>query len=271
MSPPGASRDAVTWLGWSTVLLEIGGARILTDPLLRRRVAHLRRAPGPVPEPPGDLDAVLVSHVHPDHLDVPSLRRLATGAPVVVPRGAGCYLRSRGIAGAVEVEAGGAIEVAGVTVRATRAEHGRRRRLSLLAAPALGFVVSGGRSAYFAGDTDLFPGMSDLAPDLDLALLPVAGWGRRLGPGHLNASRAALALRLLRPHVAVPIHWGTYAPVWTRPGAAAPWRIRPPWDFAREAARAAPEVVVAVLAPGERFELAAAGERGRTRAAEVRE
>ena len=85
---------------------------------------------------------------------------------------------------------------------------------------ALGYVINGGgHRAYFAGDTDLFDGMADLGA-LDLALLPVAGWGPSVGPGHLDPARAARALTLLRPRAAVPIHWGTLYPMGLR-------RLRP--------------------------------------------
>jgi L-ascorbate metabolism protein UlaG (beta-lactamase superfamily) len=85
--------DAVTWLGHSTVLLEVDGARLLTDPLLRRRVAHLRRRDVPVAA--ARIDGVLVSHLHYDHLDIPSLRALGRHVPLVVPRGGGRILRLR--------------------------------------------------------------------------------------------------------------------------------------------------------------------------------
>ena len=82
--------ERLTWVGHATVLLEIGGARLLTDPLLRTRLGHLRRhgAP-PAPEVTQDIDAVLVSHVHLDHLDVRSLRSVARTARVIAPGGAG--------------------------------------------------------------------------------------------------------------------------------------------------------------------------------------
>ena len=84
----------------------------------------------------------------------------------------------------------------------------------------------------------------ELVADVDLALLPVAGWGLRLPPGHLNPERAAEALQLLRPRIAVPIHWGTYSLT----GMRAP--ADPPQAFRRLAAELAPDVDVRVLAPG---------------------
>ena len=112
-------------------------------------------------------------------------------------------------------------------------------------------MVRGSRSVYFAGDTEAYPGMAALAAEaLDLALLPVWGWGPRLGPGHLDPRSAAGALALLRPRRAVPIHWGTYATAWARRRPAAAAR-EPAEEFARHAAVVAPEVEVVLLRPGE--------------------
>src|SRR5262249_19799049 len=120
-------------------------------------------------------------------------------------------------------------------------------------APALGYRLTGSKRVYFAGDTDLFPEMAELAP-LDLALLPVAGWGPRLPPGHLDARRAAEALRLLEPGTAVPIHWGTYSLITKRRQSDGAVRA-PAEEFRRLAAELAPEVDVHVLAEGESLEL----------------
>ena len=108
-------------------------------------------------------------------------------------------------------------------------------------------MIGDAPSVYFAGDTDVFDEMADLAP-LDVALLPVAGWGPRLGPGHMNAERAAQAAALLRPRVAIPIHWGTFHPTYARRGA---WFTDPPQEFAAHVADVAPSVEVRVLEPGE--------------------
>ena len=99
--------DRLRWLGHSTVLLELGGARLLTDPLLRGRILHLRRAAPLVDEPLDRLDAVLVSHLHYDHLDPPSLRRLDRAVTLVVPKGAGRVVRGSGFANVEELDGGG--------------------------------------------------------------------------------------------------------------------------------------------------------------------
>ena len=236
----------LTWIGHATVLIELDGVRLLTDPLLRNRVAHLRRVQPADSGAAGAIDAVLVSHVHYDHLDLPSLARLGRSTRLVVPRGAGRLLRGHGFEEVGEIEPGEELQIGPVTVRPTHAEHQASRGPLGTRAPSLGFVVAGSASVYFAGDTDLFEGMGALGP-LDVALLPIWGWGPSLGAGHLDPRRAAECAALLRASVAVPIHWGTYFPLYARPGA---FLTDPPEEFRRAAAELAPDTEVHVLSLG---------------------
>jgi L-ascorbate metabolism protein UlaG (beta-lactamase superfamily) len=134
-------------------------------------------------------------------------------------------------------------------VLAVAAVHDGRRVPVGAPTEALGFIVGGRRRVYFAGDTEPFAAMDELGP-VDLALLPVAGWGPSLGPGHMDPEEAAGACALLRAAVAVPIHWGTYL----RMGMGRRHREamhEPPRRFATEVAARAPETRVVVLEPGE--------------------
>lgn len=253
MSQP-RSHCAITWLGHATVLLEIDGVYLLTDPVLRDRIGPLVRIAAPVSaNAVGRVDAVLLSHIHADHADLPSLRLLARGVPVVAPRGAAQWLRQNGLPHVRELAAGESVVVNGLSVRATPAAHDPRRWPLGRRADPIGYLVEGGAVAYFAGDTDLFDEMTEMRERVDVALLPVWGWGRRLGPGHLNPERAARAAAIIAPRVAIPIHYGTFmlALPWQHP----PDRRRPARKFIELSKRLAPAVEVRLLAPGERAEL----------------
>ena len=230
----------ITWLGHSTVLIDVAGTRVLTDPLLRKRVLHMVRQVE-VPAPPDRLDAVLLSHLHHDHADLPTLRKLPGAFEVFGPPGT-----AKLVPGARELTPGDEVDVGLARLVATEADHDARR-MPWAPADGLGFVLDG---VYFAGDTDLFGGMAEIgAPGLDVALLPIWGWGPRLPPGHLDPERAAEATRLLAPRTVIPIHWGTYLRAGMRRGdLRAPARA-----FAHAVARTAPACDVIVLEPGESF------------------
>jgi len=238
----------LTYVGHATTLIEVDGVALLTDPLLRERFGHVSRiAPpaGPLPRP----DAILVSHAHRDHLDLPSLRRLA-GVPAIGPPAVAEILRSQGRT-VTTLLPGERTRIGPLDVVATPAVHDGRRAPMGPPREAIGFLVAGTQRVYFAGDTDVFDGMRELS-ELDVALLPVWGWGPRAGPGHLDPERAAQAVALLRPRLAVPIHWGTYASprVWWRADPRLPAR-----EFERLAAVHAPGVVVPILDPGDSMAL----------------
>ena len=239
----------VRWLGHATALLAIDGTRVLTDPVLRSRMGPLVRTARPAGVASvGPVDCVLLSHLHADHTDLPSLRMLEPGTPIVAPHPAARWLRRAGFEVAAELRPGEETRVGAARIIATEARHDPRRRPLGPAGAPLGYIVEGSRSAYFAGDTDLFDGMANLRGRIDVALLPVWGWGRTLGPGHLDPDRAATAAELIAPRIAVPIHWGTFA-------LGRPWRPvdDPAWParrFAELTAGRAPAVEVRVLAPG---------------------
>jgi L-ascorbate metabolism protein UlaG (beta-lactamase superfamily) len=243
---------SLTFLGHSTMLIEIAGTRILTDPLVFERLLLLRRMSSRLdPANHRDLDAVLISHLHVDHLHIRSLLEIGRETRVIMPAGGERLLTGHGFTRIEGVRPGEEVAVGPVRVTATFADHDGRRPPFGPTAPALGFVLEEGPTrVYFAGDTDVFPEMEALAANLDVAMLPVWGWGPRLGHGHMNPRTAALALRLLRPRFAVPIHWGTLWPYGF--GRVVPGRLTdPPREFASFARRYAPGVRVLLTPPGE--------------------
>jgi L-ascorbate metabolism protein UlaG (beta-lactamase superfamily) len=247
----------VNYIGHATVLVDIGRIRVLTDPILRDRVLFLQRhgpnpAPGLLEERPPDI--VLLSHLHYDHADLPSLRQLRATTTIIAPRGSGQYLERWAGVQVHEVTEGDRVQVADVEVTALPADHGQAHSIPRPMSACLSYVMRNRLSVYFAGDTDLFEGMVELGQefDLDLALLPVWGYSHRVGTGHLTPLTAAQALTRLKPDLAVPIHWGSLR--FMGPHSVWKWAHHlstPPYAFAEHAKHLAPETRVRVLRPGE--------------------
>ncbi|MEZ0490892.1 MBL fold metallo-hydrolase [Kineococcus sp. TBRC 1896] len=233
----------VTWLGHSTVTVDVRGPqgrlRVVTDPVLRAGLGHLRRRPRtPAASAWAGCDLALVSHLHHDHLDLPSLRRLRP-AVLVTPPGSSDWVRWRlGRPGThvVEVAVGQTRELPvrgrAVAVTALPAHHaGHRTGSGLSRAPLDAVAVQhlvrvpgafperdpGDLLLWAVGDTGEFERSDEVlvaggrAPDV--ALVPVGGWGHTLGPHHLDPRQAAELVARVRPGVSVPVHWGTLHPV----------------------------------------------------------
>jgi L-ascorbate metabolism protein UlaG (beta-lactamase superfamily) len=205
----------VTWLGHSTVVLDLDGVRLLTDPLLHRHAGVLRRRGGqPAVSAWARPDAVLLSHLHHDHAELRSLRLLGA-APVLTGPASATWVTRKGFPGR-GLEKGEWADVGVgslVSVRLVEAVH-HSRPMPHRPNEAHGHLVKGPSGVvWVAGDTALFPGMADLADlagaAVDVAIVPVGGWGPRLSPGHLGPVQAAVACRRSGARWAVPVHWGT--------------------------------------------------------------
>jgi len=264
----GGPSVAVRWLGHASVVLDLTvpderpgvtrRVRVLTDPLLRRHAGLLRRrGAAPVREHWCDADAVLVSHLHHDHAELGSLE-LVAGTPVLSAPSNVHWLASHGVRGVPVTDGWWRVPGTAVRVRAVTAVHGHRPMPHRPNA-AVGFLVAApGVRVWFAGDTAPYPQMADLPAlaggPVDLALVPVGGWGPRLSGGHMDPVQAADAVATVRAGAAVPVHWGTlHAPVSRRlpPG----WMDVAGPAFAAAARRRAPACAVHVLAPGEQVRL----------------
>lgn len=245
---------SLTYLGHSTTLVELDGMRLITDPVFSHRIFHLHRTHPPVEfSTIRHVDAVLISHLHFDHLDVASLRLFPCDTKFFVPVGASGLMKRFGFKNCQELHVGEAFKVGPVEGQAVMADHTSSRHPFGMEATAIGYVFHGGARIYFPGDTRLFPQMAAIGEDLDIVLMPVWGWGPHLGKMHMTPRQAAEALTLLKPRMAVPIHWGTYLPTgmgWMDPA----FHRTPPLDFSRHAQELAPDVRVQILKPGETME-----------------
>lgn len=246
----------LTFLGHSTVLIELEGLRILTDPILVDRLMFLTRVVRPVdPALFAAVDLVLISHLHMDHFDRLSLARLDSEPELVVGPGGRGLAQRWGWTRVTELAPGQSLQVGEVTVTALPAVHPGSRPPFGPRGTAVGYLIeSGAARIYFAGDTDLFPEMATmLSGELDVALLPIGGWGPRLGSGHLDPERAVEATARLQPRFAVPIHWGTLWPYGL--DRVSPGHLSgPPAEFARGLAEREAEIGARPLIalPGER-------------------
>jgi L-ascorbate metabolism protein UlaG (beta-lactamase superfamily) len=253
----------ITYVGHATLLLEVGGLRLMTDPILRQRILHLGRRNIPILDHwLHRLDAVLISHLHHDHLDYPSLRRLGPDVEIIVPRGAGILMQRNGFRHVTEIASGSQLRLGPLTLTAVHADHSGLRRPLGAEAEAIGYLIDDESAAegrkplpcvYFAGDTDLYGDMADLAGMVDVGLIPVWGWGPTLGPGHMDPYRAAEAVKLIRPRIAIPIHWGTLFPM-TVDLVTTAFLTDPPQQFRTFVSNLAPQVEVRVLEPGQHWE-----------------
>jgi L-ascorbate metabolism protein UlaG (beta-lactamase superfamily) len=247
---------ACTWWGHSTATVELGGTRVATDPLLVDRLFHLVRYGATPAAAAADADLVLVSHLHHDHCHLPSLARYGPDVPIVVPAGSEHLLRRLAGDRLVPVRPGDVVERAGVRVEVLFASHdGRRHPLARTDPPALGFRFGNDAgSCWYPGDTELRDDLADVDP-VDLALVPVGGWGPTLATGHLDPDEAATAVLRVGAHWAVPVHWGTFWPPGLQKVARANHErlfTTPGPRFAQALAGSGVEAVV--LTPGERAE-----------------
>jgi L-ascorbate metabolism protein UlaG (beta-lactamase superfamily) len=249
---------ALTWLGHATVVLDIDGVRLVADPLLRRHNGVLRRR-GDRPEVAtwSGADAVLLSHLHHDHAEVASLNMLR-GVPVLTARENAVWVDRKGLLGRGlhEGEWLPVGEQGRVSVRLVDAVH-HSRPMPHRPNATNGHLVRGPSGVvWVAGDTDLHPDMARLATlagaPVDVAVVPIGGWGPRLSPGHMGPAEAAEACRRSGARWALPVHWKTlHVPT----GKSFPrgWMDAAGPRFTAALARTAPPCVAVEVDVGERW------------------
>ncbi|MEM7311390.1 MAG: MBL fold metallo-hydrolase [Planctomycetota bacterium] len=263
---PPSSGLRVTWLGHSSSLVEIDGARVLLDPVFGKRVSPFAWAgPKRFFEPPmraselPPLDAVAISHDHYDHLDRPTIVELSSlDVPFVVPLGVGAHLERWGVAPEriTELDWWESHRVGPVTLTATPARHFSGRAMTMTDRDRTlwaGWALTGPEHrVYFSGDTAMFPGFAEIGERLgpfDAALVEAGAYSPLWRDVHIGPEQAVVACELVRGALLMPVHWGTFdlaMHAWTEPIE----RIL--------AAAASAGVPVAAPRPGASFEPASA-------------
>ena len=223
--PDDAAELAVTWFGHSSALLELDGARVLVDPVWGDRVSpsplvgptRLHQPPVPLAALP-QVDVVLISHDHYDHLDLPTVRAIVRGqaATFVVPLGIGEHLRSWGVPDEriVELDWDDATTVGGLTLTCTEARHFSGRFLSRNTTQWASWVITGPRHrVFFGGDTGYTPAFAGIGArfgPFDLTLLPIGAYNEAWRAVHMDPEEAVRAHGDLGGRVLLPVHWATF-------------------------------------------------------------
>ncbi len=253
--PPRAARSqlTVTWVGHSSLLIQLNGLNILTDPMWSERASPVQFAgprrwvrPGIAFEDVPPLDVVLVSHNHYDHLDAPTVRRLARAHPEafwIVPLGLAAFVRDRGVSAhrVRELDWWQEHIIGSLRIAATPAMHFSSRGIgdrgdTLWCGFALSSDGANGRHVYFAGDTGYHPEFGAIGErygPFDVALMPIGAYEPRwfMRYVHMNPEEAVAAFRALNARLMVPIHWGTFK-LTDEAMDEPPIRARAAWDAA---------------------------------------
>jgi L-ascorbate metabolism protein UlaG (beta-lactamase superfamily) len=223
----GIGQLRVTWVGHATMLLQVDGMNILTDPIWSQRCSPLSTVGPARVRPPGirfeDLpviDAVLLSHDHYDHMDVPTLRRLQRAFPnarMFAGLGNAAYLRTQGVYHVYDMDWWQEVRYGHATFTGVPAQHfSGRGACDSNGRLFMGFVVRGpAGSVYFAGDTGYGPHFAEIRKRLGpmrLALLPVGAYKPEwfMSPIHMGPEQALEAARELEAQDAVAMHFGTF-------------------------------------------------------------
>ena len=255
--PDTAAECAATWLGHSTVLVEVAGHWVLTDPVFSDRVSpsqtvgprRLHPAPLRIEDLP-QLDAVVISHDHYDHLDTASIDALATtGVTFVVPLGIGAHLRVWGVSDAqiVELDWGQSHRLGELELGCVEARHFSGRLFSRNQTLWSAWTISAGDTrVLFGGDTGYTPAFKELEPGFDLTMMPIGAYDRRWADIHMDPTEAVQAHRDVEGGVLLPIHWATFNLAFHA------WADPIEW-VGREAVEHG--VTLATPQPGQRFEI----------------
>lgn len=222
-APPAPGMRAF-WMGHATVLVEIDGVRVLTDPVLSERASPFQfLGPQRFHPPPialaqlAGIDAVVVSHDHYDHLDMDTVRQLAQGGThFYVGLGVGAHLERWGVAAAQihEMDWWQSADIKGVRIHATPARHYSGRKRMDDSTLWASWMVKGPRHTfYFSGDTGYAPHFAEIRQRLgppDLALMKVGAYGSTWLDIHMDPESAIQSHLDLDAKVMLPVHWATF-------------------------------------------------------------
>jgi L-ascorbate metabolism protein UlaG (beta-lactamase superfamily) len=206
----------ITWLGHAGFLVQMEGANILIDPnwaLWHGPVKRLRHPTLSAQDMP-PIDLVLITHAHFDHLHLPSLRRIANGQPIMLPRGVGSIVKRCGFGEIIELNTWQTASFQDLRITLTPARHWGARFIHDTHRQFGGFLIqSATRASFHCGDSSLFDGFSEIGQraSIDIAMMPIGAYQPPSGrPVHMNPEEALTAFQMLGAHNMVPMHHDTF-------------------------------------------------------------
>lgn len=212
------TQASVTWIGHSTFLIQMNGLNMLTDPVWASRMGLGKRLtePGISLNDLPEIDVVLLSHGHYDHLDFPTIKKLKGNPTYYVPIGLGSAFKKRGYQKVIESNWDDSFEQNGLTFTFVPAQHWTRRILTDTNTSHWGgwIIENQEHSIYFVGDTGYFRGFQEIAQKFTIqtVLMPIGAyepeWFMKLS--HINPEDAVKAFLELEGKTFIPMHYGTY-------------------------------------------------------------
>ncbi|MBU0712146.1 MBL fold metallo-hydrolase [bacterium] len=210
--------NSVTYIGHATVLVKLGAAYFLTDPVLTDKInfglSKRKQLPGVTFDKLPLIDFILISHEHSDHLDKTTLRKFSKNIPIIISSGLGDRIRNLGFADVRELSWWENTRIKELKITAVPAKH--------IFSKSSGYIVEGSKTIYFTGDTGLFEEMKMIGEKFNiyLAFLPIGDYYPRLWfiPGftkmtrerHMAPDDVPEAIKKLKCDIVIPIHWGTF-------------------------------------------------------------
>jgi len=216
LEPPTEGRVRVTWIGHASFFLQFAGHSVIVDPNWANWHGPVRRQrqPGMLLRDIPEVDLVLVTHAHFDHLHKPSLKILQAREGIVVPRGSGSLVKKLGFPAVHEMAAWDAINFDVLEVIHTPCHHWGARFIHDTHRDYGGYIVrAGGKSVFHCGDSAYFDGFTKIGKhqEIDIALMPIGAYEAPSGRNvHMNPEEAVRAFADLGAKLMIPMHYGTF-------------------------------------------------------------
>jgi len=240
----------ITYIGHASILIEDRGGNLLIDPLFSDKVLFFKRR-SPLPFDPKTLppiSAILISHLHLDHFDVPSLNYVKTSTPLIVPEGSGDKVLARTSNPVIELAPWASHEIGNsIKITAVPSKHSASLITPLPSRSTNGYIIEGEKTVYFAGDVAYSKYFSDIgnAFNIDVAILPIGSYRPRflMKNIHMDPREALRAFIDTRATYLIPVHWGAFR-----------LSLEPPHEpidiLKEEAGRSGIEEKIKILEPG---------------------